>query len=101
MIDVIWTTVETEEQASSLARLIIEKKLGVCVQISSPIESYYRWEGEIKSEKEFRIAIKCLPSQTSQLERFVKKNHPYECPQWIVISAVASKEYSNWAESAN
>ncbi|MGY4884894.1 MAG: divalent cation tolerance protein CutA, partial [Nanobdellota archaeon] len=42
----IYTTCATQEEAKSLAKLIIDKKLGACVDYW-PINSIYNWQGKL------------------------------------------------------
>jgi periplasmic divalent cation tolerance protein len=51
------TTVASREEAHRLARMLVERKLAACAQISE-IESVYRWKGEVQQEPEFRILFK-------------------------------------------
>src|SRR5690606_22419212 len=43
----VTTTTASEAEARSIARLLVEQRLAACVQISGPIHSVYRWQGEI------------------------------------------------------
>lgn len=99
---VCWTTVNTEESAQNLAKIAIESELAVCAQIDQPIESLYRWNGEVCQDKEFRIWFKVLSPRAEQLRRTVIEAHPYDTPQWIVIEASnLDEKYLKWAQEAS
>ena len=54
------TTTETKEQAMAIARHLVEEKLAACVQICGPMESIYRWKGEIEMAREFLCLVHLL-----------------------------------------
>lgn len=73
------TTVATREQAQSLARTLVERRLAACAQISE-IESYYHWGGAIQHEPEFRVLFKTTDHRYAEIERAIKEMHAYELP---------------------
>ena len=100
MLKIGWTTVETSETAHALARNAVETKLIVCAQVDSPITSYYRWDGEIQTTKEFRLTFKFLPSHQERLEAWLHSRHPYDTPEWIVMNADSvAEKYLSWAKA--
>lgn len=93
-----WTTVNSEKAAESLAREMIEQKLAACVQIDGPIQSIYKWEGIIQSEREWRLMIKFSSRQSEKLNVFIEDNHPYGEPEWVVLRAdQVAPDYLKWA----
>ncbi len=92
-----WTTVAQKKDAEKIATEIIKSKLAACVQFDGPIYSVYEWKGEIKNESEYRLTIKFPSSNVYKMENWIKKNHPYETPQWVVVDARSvSKDYLSW-----
>ena len=47
----ITTSTDQKEIAKKISRKLLEKKYSPCVQITSPVESQYLWDGEIKTIK--------------------------------------------------
>ena len=93
----ISTTTETKEQAQKIARLLVEQKLAACVQISGPIESIYRWKGNVETVREWLCVIKTRLALFKKVEAAIKKLHPYETPEIIAVPIIkGSKEYLNW-----
>ena len=93
-----WTTVDSLEAAEKLARAFVEEGLAACVQIESLVGSVYRWEGEIRQDTEWRLAVKFAANKSAQLERYLQDHHPYDCPQWIVVRPEqVSAGYLKWA----
>jgi len=94
---IVLTTTSNLEEAESLARNIVSTKLAACVQILPQIKSFYFWEGEVQGEKEFLLLIKTLEAKFSKLEKFIKKNHSYDVPEIIAVSAEkVSESYLKW-----
>lgn len=97
---IAWTTVETKEDAESLASLTVANGLAACVQVEGPVSSFYKWEGKERKTEEYRLCFKLLESQSSTLESFVRHHHPYTTPEWIVVRAEhVSEKYLSWAMS--
>jgi periplasmic divalent cation tolerance protein len=95
---VAWTTTANRADADRLARGAVELRLAACAQIDGPITSHYHWEGRLEQAQEYRIWFKCLPANAPALGNWVHANHPYEVPQWIVVSAESvGEKYLSWA----
>jgi periplasmic divalent cation tolerance protein len=100
MLMIGWTTVETREQADSLARDIIAQGLAACVQIEGPITSHYCWNGKQEETLEFRLCLKFLAERESVLSKWILSHHPYETPEWITVRAEnVSEKYLSWVRS--
>lgn len=95
-----WTTVETKEQAETLATGLVEARLAVCVQIDGPITSIYRWDGRKAAAAEFRLMIKFAAVRHLELEAWLLSRHPYQIPEWVVVRADhVSEKYLSWAQA--
>jgi periplasmic divalent cation tolerance protein len=75
----IYTTCRDEESARKFAGVVIEKKLASCVNIWR-IGSIYRWEGQLKEEKEVAVLIKTLETKVQKIEDLISSNHEYAVP---------------------
>ena len=93
-----WTTVDSEAAAQRLANGFVESELAVCVQIDSGVESVYRWEGKVQSEREWRLMVKFAAVRSAELLKYIEANHPYDVPEWVVVRAEqVGVEYLKWA----
>jgi len=94
------TTVGTAEQARTLARAMVERRLAACAQITA-IESCYRWQGQVHQESEFRLLFKTRAELYADLEAAIRAAHPYELP---AIHAVPTERayapYAEWVEAS-
>ena len=91
------TTVSEKKDAERLAKYILDKRLGACVQIIGPLKSVYRWKGKIEKTLEWACLIKTRKALYKKAETAIKKIHPYEVPEIIAIPIVeGSKDYFKW-----
>ncbi len=44
----VHTTAGSEEEAERIADALLAQELAACVQISGPIKSRYRWQGQLE-----------------------------------------------------
>lgn len=97
----VMTTVETKEQAQSIARHLVEEKLAACVQITGAVESTYRWAGKIETAREYLCLIKTRKDLFTRVESAIKKLHSYETPEIIAVPIInESKEYLKWLDES-
>jgi periplasmic divalent cation tolerance protein len=92
----VYTTVGSLEQARSLARELVRRRLAACAQIC-PIESFYHWRGELQNEPEFRVLLKTTAKRYAALESAMRALHPYELPAIYALTvAHGSAPYARW-----
>ena len=97
---IVLTTLGPAANAEGLARTLVEEGLAACVNILPVMRSVYRWQGGVHHDDEQQLVIKTTADRLGALEARVKAQHPYELPEWLVISADASESYSNWLTGA-
>ena len=91
------TTTASEQEALKLARLLVDQRLAACVQISAPMRSIYRWQGELCEGVEFRCSIKSLATHAAQLMQIIRQAHTYDTPQIIVLPVTdCDPSYAQW-----
>jgi len=94
---VVLSTVGDANDARSLAASMLDNRLAACVQIDSPVQSHYRWEGENHVDTEYRLVIKTVASGAEKLVSWLSENHPYDEPQIVVIPVVETTPgYARW-----
>ena len=94
-----WTTLATQEEANQLAQGAVTEKLAACAQVSGPIQSWYRWKGEVMNDTEYRVVFKLNFRTLEKLGAWIKTNHSYDLPQWVVVRAETfSEEYAKWVD---
>ncbi len=95
----VHTTVETHQQASQLARQLVQERLAACVQVLGPIESHYRWQGRLEQAQEWLLLIKTTTEALPRLQRRLVELHPYQVPQLIALPVQGGHgPYLQWVE---
>ena len=89
------TTESSKTNALRLAKLLVKKKLAVCVSIKE-IFSIYKWDNDIEETREFEITIKSKPVFKENLIDFIHKNSSYEVPQIIYKKYHTEMKYFDW-----
>jgi len=96
---VLLSTCETQEEASSIARHLVDKKLAACVNIIAGARSIYRWKGAVEEASEFILLIKSRRDAFPQLRAELAKMHSYEVPEIIALPIVdGSESYLAWID---
>lgn len=79
-IRIVYMTAGNVDEASRIAKALVQRRLAACVNIIDGIRSIYEWEGTLQDEREVVMIAKthadCLP----ELEEAVKSIHSYDCP---------------------
>ncbi len=93
----IYTTLEDEQRAQRMARELVEEKLAACVHREPPVTSTYRWEGQVEETREIRLLIKTAENRSDEVFRWLRRNHPYDCPEIVQVSVQKSDHaYEEW-----
>jgi periplasmic divalent cation tolerance protein len=96
---VILSTAPDEETAKRLAQGLIHNRLAACVNIMPGIRSIYRWQDSVQEESEAMMVIKSTRELFTQLEPWLRENHPYDVPEILALPAAAgSSEYMHWVK---
>ena len=62
-----------------------------------PVVSVYRWNDGISSEPEQQLVIKTTEARLEALRAWMAATHPYEVPEFLVLSADGGGEaYLAW-----
>lgn len=92
-IVLIQTTCSSKEEATKIAKVLIEEKYAACVQLSQ-IESFYSWNNEFCCEIETLVNIKTIKENFEKVKSKIKELHSYDLPEIIQLDITnASKEY--------
>jgi periplasmic divalent cation tolerance protein len=82
----IITTADNRSIIENIGRDLVEKRLIACAQILGPIQSIYRWKGNVKDANEWLLLMKSKASLYSAIEEEIRRQHPYELPEIIAIN---------------
>jgi len=94
---IVLTTFPADGDAGQLATTLVEEGLAACVNILPPMISIYRWKGAVERGNEQQLVIKTRAQRVAALETRLKALHPYDVPEFLVISGVnGSPDYLSW-----
>ena len=97
----VLTTAANPEEASRLARTLVEERLAACATLIPDVQSIYHWEGQIESSTETLLLLKTGPDQLTALEARLHELHSYQTPEFLVLRVEAgSHPYLEWLQSS-
>lgn len=73
---ILYITLNTDEEARTISRALLEKRLAVCTNWF-PITCAYRWKGEIIEEPETVLIVKTLPERYEVIAEEVRRHISY------------------------
>lgn len=90
------------DAAGRLAAALVEQRLAACVS-RVPVQSTYRWRGEVTDDTEVLLIIKTIRRRYATLEETLLGLHPYELPEILAVPVSAGlPDYLAWvAESTH
>ena len=87
-------------EAKGIARHLVESGLAAGTQIL-PIESIYRWSGEVIEDQEWLMLVKTRRDRFEAIESVVKEMHSYDVPPVLMIEMDAgSHPYLDWIDES-
>jgi periplasmic divalent cation tolerance protein len=93
---VVYVTAPGTEEARTLARALVDERLAACVNLL-PVESIYRWKGQVETAAETLLVIKTRRDRLDGLARRVRALHPYAVPEIIALPLVGGwPPYLQW-----
>jgi periplasmic divalent cation tolerance protein len=94
---IVLTTLPGDFEIRTFARTLVEERLAACVNLLPPMESVYRWEGQVEQETERQVIIKTSRDRVVPLWDRIRELHPYETPEFVVLSIQdGSDGYLRW-----
>jgi len=97
MVAVVYTTIGSIQDARKIAHSLVEEQLVACVNIIPSAESVYSWKGKIQNDEEIILIAKTTDDNVKKTIQRIKKLHPYELPDIIVLPIIGGlKEYLNY-----
>jgi len=96
---VVLITCPNAEEASKLARALVEDRLAACVNVTGPVRSFYWWRGSIEQDEEVLLFVKSSRALFPKLAQRVRKLHTYEVPEIIALQIVdGDQAYLDWMD---
>ena len=91
------TTFPDRQRSAEAARRWVEAGLAACVHIAAAGHSVYRWNGVVETADEVALTAKTTASQVEALLEVLRRDHPYELPEVLLVSPDGGSEaYLDW-----
>lgn len=93
----VLTTAGSDEQATTLAAALVERRLAACVNVVPKVRSFYRWEGKVTMDDELLLVIKTSVEAFPRLSAAIHELHAYEQPEIVLIPIADGDDgYLRW-----
>jgi periplasmic divalent cation tolerance protein len=93
----VLVTIPADEEAEAFAQDLVATGVAACVNLLAPMQSVYRWEGEIETSTEQQVLIKTTSALVPALWTRVRDLHSYEVPEFLVLPIIDGNEaYLKW-----
>ena len=93
----VLTTLPADADAPAVANTLVAERLAACVNVLAPMESIYRWAGEVQRDAERQLIMKTARAKVDALWQRVRELHPYDVPEFVVLPIVdGSDAYLRW-----
>lgn len=97
---IVITSLPSIDEAKSLSKHLLDKKLVACAQIQSEMTSIYEWQGKVEMSKEVALHLKTFDQYYLPIEKAIKEHHSYDVPEIIAIQIdKISDDYLDWMKS--
>lgn len=94
---IVYTTVETPEQAREIARQMVEARLVACANILPGMVAVFRWNDAIAEGREVVVILKTHESRIEAAVARLDEIHPYETPAILVVTPdLVAPGYAAW-----
>ncbi len=98
---VVALTTCPKDKSEVLARSLVEDRVCACVNIISSVMSIYHWKDEIVTDEESLLIMKTQSDSKEALWEAIKKKHPYEVPEYVVLPIKwGSQDYLDWISTS-
>jgi periplasmic divalent cation tolerance protein len=93
----VLTNTSSLAEAQAIADAAVTAHLAAAVQIIGPVQSTYRWHGQLERAEEWICLLKTNQELYLEVERTIRAIHSYELPGILAIPVVVGNElYLRW-----
>jgi periplasmic divalent cation tolerance protein len=94
---VLLSTAGGVEDATRLARALVEERLAACVNVVEGVRSVYRWQGAVQEDAEALLVIKTTAERYDALAERLRALHSYDTPELVRLEvAGGDARYLEW-----
>ncbi len=90
-----------KNEAVGIATTLLEDRLTACGNVVGPVESVFRWKGEVETETEYMLLLKTQKKHIRRITEKIIELHSYDLPEISTFPVTGGNEaYMDWvAES--
>lgn len=93
----VWTTIGGSTDGHKLASLLVGERLAACVNVLSEMDSVYRWNGKVESDRERQVIMKTTTGRIAALQARLHELHDYDVPEFVVMPIIGGSDaYLRW-----
>lgn len=97
----VYSTFAGHTEAEAAAAELVDRRLVACAQVSAPVLSVYRWQGQTERTEEAALVLKTTRDRYAEVEAALLKLHPYETPEIVAVPIIAgSDRYLHWIDES-
>jgi len=94
---IVMTTVASTEEAVTLIKALLDRRLIACGTLLPGARSLYRWEGKVADEGEVVVLLKTRSARVNAVEMAFGELHPYKLPELLAVPVVGGlARYLEW-----
>lgn len=81
----LYVTVGSADEAAEIGKALVEERLVACVNILTPTQSIYRWQGEIQMDSECVMIAKTRDDLVDAATARIRALHSYDVPCVVAL----------------
>jgi periplasmic divalent cation tolerance protein len=99
---IVLTTVPADgDLGQRLATALVAERLAACVNLLAPMESTYRWEGQVSLDRERQVIVKTTRACLEGVMARLRDLHTYDVPELIVLPFTEGGDaYLRWIKES-
>lgn len=96
----VLTTCPDADLAKGIGRALVEERLAACVNVLPPMQSIYRWRGQVETANECLLIVKSKTAAYDAIEKRILELHSYELPEVIAVPLAGGlSRYLAWLDN--
>lgn len=96
---IILSTFSSNEEAETIGKSLLEKKLIACSNIVQDVSSLFWWQGKLDSADEVLMVMKTRRDLFDAVAEHIRALHSYDVPEIIAVPIIeGSKSYLHWID---
>ena len=98
-LQLIYCTASNPQEASDLAKYLLDSNLIACANIFPAHTALYNWEGEVQEGQEVAMLMKAPADLFSAIEAAIKERHSYDTPCIVALDVEhVHAPFADWVQ---